>query len=336
MAAGTRIFLAVLALVAVGLFAYYATVPRQADPPQATEPAATSETEASSQDPVVASILPPAHAATPAEAESDDDHAPARTPVRPAGSLWMPSNDVRDRQPDAAEESTLSVPALLEMGAPATLGEAVDRAEAGNETVEEPPAGTHSTPVSQPPLGTETPQEPEQTSPGGPGETAPRTSIEPARDPMARTAAPDPRAHANRPSTLQYSDYIVQAGDTMISIAASWFGDAGKWDLIKKANPDVNPEKLQIGQKLRMPPRDALRESVRPPVRGGSHRHVVGSGETLSRIAEIYYGDARKWRLIFDANARTIGSNPDELKVGMKLIVPPEPPEKKSTDTTGK
>ncbi|MFA5863655.1 MAG: LysM peptidoglycan-binding domain-containing protein [Phycisphaerae bacterium] len=50
--------------------------------------------------------------------------------------------------------------------------------------------------------------------------------------------------------------------------------------------------------------------------------HVVKPGEKLFQIAEKYYGRGELWRTIAKAN-RNI--NPDALRTGMKLTIPPSP-----------
>ncbi|WOH52960.1 phospholipase effector Tle1 domain-containing protein [Bradyrhizobium sp. sBnM-33] len=49
--------------------------------------------------------------------------------------------------------------------------------------------------------------------------------------------------------------------------------------------------------------------------------HVVVSGDQLRKLAKHYYGDAEKWKIIFDANRDTI-DDADELFVGWKLRIP--------------
>jgi nucleoid-associated protein YgaU len=49
--------------------------------------------------------------------------------------------------------------------------------------------------------------------------------------------------------------------------------------------------------------------------------HVVEKGQTLSRIAELYYGSQRQWPKIFNAN-RDILPDPNRLTPGLKLIIP--------------
>jgi len=51
----------------------------------------------------------------------------------------------------------------------------------------------------------------------------------------------------------------------------------------------------------------------------------VQSGDTLLTIAEQFYGDGTQWRRIYDANKDVIGADPDKLKIGMKLKIPPKP-----------
>jgi nucleoid-associated protein YgaU len=49
--------------------------------------------------------------------------------------------------------------------------------------------------------------------------------------------------------------------------------------------------------------------------------HEVKKGETLSKIAEQYYGDPSLYSKIFEAN-RDILDNPDLIKIGQKLRIP--------------
>lgn len=49
--------------------------------------------------------------------------------------------------------------------------------------------------------------------------------------------------------------------------------------------------------------------------------HTVKPGEDLHWLAAIYYGDARLWYKIYDANKSVI-KNPNNLVVGTKLIIP--------------
>lgn len=50
--------------------------------------------------------------------------------------------------------------------------------------------------------------------------------------------------------------------------------------------------------------------------------YVVVSGDSLSKIAKREYGDAGKWKQIFEAN-RDIIKDPNLIHPGQKLKLPP-------------
>jgi nucleoid-associated protein YgaU len=49
--------------------------------------------------------------------------------------------------------------------------------------------------------------------------------------------------------------------------------------------------------------------------------HVVQKGESLSKIAEQYYGDMMLYPQIFEAN-RDVLSDPNKIKPGQRLRIP--------------
>ncbi|MBW4506257.1 MAG: LysM peptidoglycan-binding domain-containing protein [Scytonematopsis contorta HA4267-MV1] len=53
-------------------------------------------------------------------------------------------------------------------------------------------------------------------------------------------------------------------------------------------------------------------------------QYTVQAGDSLSNIAERFYGDGSEasWRKIYEANRNVIGSEPTQLSVGMILIIP--------------
>jgi nucleoid-associated protein YgaU len=51
--------------------------------------------------------------------------------------------------------------------------------------------------------------------------------------------------------------------------------------------------------------------------------HVVVSGDTLSKIAKNFYGDAMKYPVIFEANKPML-SHPDKIYPGQMLRIPPQ------------
>jgi nucleoid-associated protein YgaU len=49
--------------------------------------------------------------------------------------------------------------------------------------------------------------------------------------------------------------------------------------------------------------------------------YTVMRGDSLSKIAKREYGDAQKWRKIYEANKDVI-DNPDLIEPGQDLIIP--------------
>jgi nucleoid-associated protein YgaU len=49
--------------------------------------------------------------------------------------------------------------------------------------------------------------------------------------------------------------------------------------------------------------------------------HVVAAGDTLSKLAKKFYGDANQYMKIFEANKDQL-KDPDKINVGQKLKIP--------------
>ena len=54
---------------------------------------------------------------------------------------------------------------------------------------------------------------------------------------------------------------------------------------------------------------------------GGGRTHTVQRGETLTGIAQKYYGRASEYQKIFDANRDKL-SDPDKVREGTNLVIP--------------
>lgn len=160
---------------------------------------------------------------------------------------------------------------------------------------------------------------------------APRPAPEPeATDPDEETADPEieiepaPRPIPPDPDTIPRT-YTVKEGDLLSTIALEFYGDESKWFDIAQANPTIDPKKLQIGQVIVLPNSDTTvreREEVQPPAPGEDQNYTVRPGDNLSKIAKRFYGDSEKWDLIYARNRKLIGPRPNDLKVGMELVIP--------------
>ncbi len=144
---------------------------------------------------------------------------------------------------------------------------------------------------------------------------------------ITEVPANDPLAKRNQTASTsgQTISYTIKDDDSLWTIAEDWFGDASRWNLIAKANPLIDPDRLKLGQVIRLPAKDAVRRPIkRSPVRSaGADAYTVKSGDSLARIARIHYGDESKWSVIYEANRAAIGPDPARLKLGTRLRIPP-------------
>jgi len=115
------------------------------------------------------------------------------------------------------------------------------------------------------------------------------------------------------------TEYTVVKGDSFSSIAKK-FGVSTK--AIQTVNPGVEPTKLQIGQKLHIPPAapasGAAASTVAAPdaAAAGEQTYSVKSGDTLTKIATEFGTTVKAIR---SANNLTT----DRITVGQKLKIPP-------------
>lgn len=86
------------------------------------------------------------------------------------------------------------------------------------------------------------------------------------------------------------------------------------WDEYNRIDPDFRSGDLILN----------ISTSADAAGGGGMHTYTVESGDSLSKIAKKFYGNANKWRAIFEANGDQL-SNPDLIKPGQVLKIPNQP-----------
>lgn len=69
------------------------------------------------------------------------------------------------------------------------------------------------------------------------------------------------------------------------------------------------------------PPATKSAANATPPSTAGVRRHTVRAGDTLSKLAQEYYGNRSRWRDIYQANRNTM-RNESDLKIGAVIIIP--------------
>lgn len=159
---------------------------------------------------------------------------------------------------------------------------------------------------------------------GQPAVPATDTNLPPldTNQPGVSVVASNPPVQPLPPETVPVpvaaaQEYAVQKGDTFYTIGKK-FNVSIK--AIQGANPTVNPNKLQINQKLVIPPPVAAATppsgpGVGPAPDSGEHLYVVKSGDSLTKIARDHGTTVNALR---KANRLTT----DKIKVGDKLKIP--------------
>ena len=176
----------------------------------------------------------------------------------------------------------------------------------------------------------------------------------PARHETPANPDPAPRGGAVKPGTTtaalhpatavippQFRQYTIKSGDTLARIAERELGSRAYVDAIIRSNPLTSPENLaRAGRQILIPvdptnvrgvpnpeaaapepPREAMPPAPAPAPAPGFTEYTVKDGDTLSGISKAHYGSVRYADLIAQAN----DIDPDHLKLGQKLKLPPKP-----------
>jgi uncharacterized short protein YbdD (DUF466 family) len=152
----------------------------------------------------------------------------------------------------------------------------------------------------------------------------------------------------NLPSRTKKSDskpayycHKVRYSGESLSLIAEWYtGDVENWHYLARVNSKLDPNRIKIGTKIRIP-ENLLRTRKRLPktfVAAAAKRHqptaaaapkrpsrtyhyhkVKYSGETLSLVAKWYTGDGENWRYLAKENPKL---DPNRIVVGNKIRIP--------------
>jgi nucleoid-associated protein YgaU len=86
--------------------------------------------------------------------------------------------------------------------------------------------------------------------------------------------------------------------------------------------PRPNFSNVRSGESSTAPAAPAPPTGPAPtPAPAAPRTYTVVAGDNLSKIAKHFYGDANKWKRIFEANRDTI-KNPDVIHPGQVLKIP--------------
>ncbi len=124
----------------------------------------------------------------------------------------------------------------------------------------------------------------------------------------------------------EYTSHKVQKGESLSMIAKKYYGDFKKYDVIARYNQIEDVTRVSPGQIIKIPnlagmtamqgSSDAGRKAT------GFVWHTIEPGQSISRLAQIYYGDYKQFHLIARYNGM---EDATRVAVGDKVKVPKIP-----------
>ena len=85
------------------------------------------------------------------------------------------------------------------------------------------------------------------------------------------------------------------------------------WDRIKAIDPSYNDVTVDITVDPSLP--------QPTPARPAMQTYTVQPGDSLSKIAKHFYGNANEYLRIFEANKGKL-NDPNQIKIGQELVIP--------------
>jgi len=137
--------------------------------------------------------------------------------------------------------------------------------------------------------------------------------------------------------TDRYILHTIQQGESISTLAQHYYGDYRKFHLISQYNKLEDATKVRVGQQIKIPvikgiPILADSSEIRtdsgkaPKAKSGEIItvkrfiiHIVKPEESLSGLAQLYYGDYNKYDLIAKFNDM---EKTDSLRVGQEIKIP--------------
>jgi hypothetical protein len=125
---------------------------------------------------------------------------------------------------------------------------------------------------------------------------------------------------------VHYFEHQVRWRGETLSLIAKWYtGHGGNWKALARANPDLNPNRIVLGNRIHIPPemmktKKQLPRKVVARTLPSYFAHTVSqTDEKLADIAKWYTGNSSNKKAIAAANPDI---DPDLLLVGNEIYIP--------------
>jgi nucleoid-associated protein YgaU len=112
----------------------------------------------------------------------------------------------------------------------------------------------------------------------------------------------------------EYKTHVVQRGDTLSALAARYLGNARYAGKIIKANPGIQPRRLQVGMELKIPTDVEQTDATQPS--------TIEAGEGWYDLAKRFLGDGSRWPELYEMNKDRVPRNPNILPEGTVIELP--------------
>ena len=123
--------------------------------------------------------------------------------------------------------------------------------------------------------------------------------------------------------TLKYVFHVVKPGESLSMIAKTYYGDYKKFDVIAKFNRIEDATKVKPGQRIMIPELGGMALAKESPKAFDSKtsyiEHTLRPGESVSRLAQLYYGDYKQFHVIAQFNGM---EDATRVTVGQVIKVP--------------
>lgn len=195
--------------------------------------------------------------------------------------------------------------------------------EAGKTPTPSVPMGD-STVSSNPPIGTSAPQVTDLTA-----------STPASRFPAGATTTLTQEPARVSPQGGAVETHRVQPGDTLASLAQTYYGSEKYMPVLLDSNPGLgNPPKLPVGTVVRIPPQPASPPAPRAVPAGpdkvatsdkapaGKRTYRVRHGDSFYAIARDELGDASRWKELLALNSNLVKGDPTRLRIGQIVVLP--------------
>lgn len=123
-------------------------------------------------------------------------------------------------------------------------------------------------------------------------------------------------------NAASYIFHVVKPGESLSVIAKKYYGDYKKYNLIAEFNNIQDATMVKPGQRIMVPEINGQRLTGVGATLDDASTYVIHKlqpGESISRLAKIYYGDYRKFHIIAQFNGM---DDATKVTVGQRIKVP--------------